>query len=313
MRSYKRYFWYKKMFGNQVLTAYSIHIRGGILLMERVTVVGAGVMGKGIAYAFAISNFQVVLNDICLEALQKAETDINQLLKDSFQKGFLSEVQYAQAKENLQYDMELASAVKDADLVVEAVIERMDIKADVFQKLDKLCKSDAVLATNTSTMSPTEIGAQTSRPDKVVAMHFFNPVHKMKLIEIVRGLETSDETVQFAKDIATKLKKEYVEVNEFPGFVTSRMNCLIGNEAMNMLMEGVASAKDIDKAIKLGLNHPMGPLELADLVGLDTRLRNMEYLYQTLGEKYRPSPILVKYVKAGRLGRKSGRGFYEYN
>ncbi|CEE02442.1 3-hydroxybutyryl-CoA dehydrogenase [Caldibacillus thermoamylovorans] len=281
--------------------------------MERVTVVGAGVMGKGIAYAFAISNFQVVLNDIRLEALQKAEADINQLLNDSFQKGFLSEVQYARAKENLQYDMELASAVKDADLVVEAVIERMDIKADVFQKLDKLCKSDAVLATNTSTMSPTEIGAQTSRPDKVVAMHFFNPVHKMKLIEIVRGLETSDETVQFAKEVATKLKKEYVEVNEFPGFVTSRMNCLVGNEAMNMLMEGVASAKDIDKAIKLGLNHPMGPLELADLVGLDTRLRNMEYLYQTLGEKYRPSPILVKYVKAGRLGRKSGRGFYEYN
>ncbi|MED3643951.1 3-hydroxyacyl-CoA dehydrogenase [Caldifermentibacillus hisashii] len=281
--------------------------------MERVTVVGAGVMGKGIAYAFAISNFQVVLNDIRLEALQKAEADINQLLNDSFQKGFLSDIQYARAKENLQYDMELASAVKDADLVVEAVIERMDIKADVFQKLDKLCKSDAVLATNTSTMSPTEIGAQTSRPDKVVAMHFFNPVHKMKLIEIVRGLETSDETVQFAKEVATKLKKEYVEVNEFPGFVTSRMNCLIGNEAMNMLMEGVASAKDIDKAIKLGLNHPMGPLELADLVGLDTRLRNMEYLYQTLGEKYRPSPILVKYVKAGRLGRKSGRGFYEYN
>lgn len=281
--------------------------------MERVTVVGAGVMGKGIAYAFAISNFQVVLNDIRIEALQKAEADINQLLNDSFQKGFLSEVQYARAKENLQYDMELASAVKDADLVVEAVIERMDIKADVFQKLDKLCKSDAVLATNTSTMSPTEIGAQTSRPDKVVAMHFFNPVHKMKLIEIVRGLETSDETVQFGKEVATKLKKEYVEVNEFPGFVTSRMNCLVGNEAMNMLMEGVASAKDIDKAIKLGLNHPMGPLELADLVGLDTRLRNMEYLYQTLGEKYRPSPILVKYVKAGRLGRKSGRGFYEYN
>lgn len=281
--------------------------------MERVTVVGAGVMGKGIAYAFAISNFQVVLNDIRLEALQKAEADINQLLNDSFQKGFLSDIQYARAKENLQYDMELASAVKDADLVVEAVIERMDIKADVFQKLDKLCKSDAVLATNTSTMSPTEIGAQTSRPDKVVAMHFFNPVHKMKLIEIVRGLETSDETVQFGKEVATKLKKEYVEVNEFPGFVTSRMNCLVGNEAMNMLMEGVASAKDIDKAIKLGLNHPMGPLELADLVGLDTRLRNMEYLYQTLGEKYRPSPILVKYVKAGRLGRKSGRGFYEYN
>ncbi|NWN97254.1 MAG: 3-hydroxyacyl-CoA dehydrogenase [Bacillus sp. (in: Bacteria)] len=281
--------------------------------MERVTVVGAGVMGKGIAYAFAISNFQVVLNDIRLEALQKAEADINQLLNDSFQKGFLSEVQYARAKENLQYDMELASAVKDADLVVEAVIERMDIKADVFQKLDKLCKSDAVLATNTSTMSPTEIGAQTSRPDKVVAMHFFNPVHKMKLIEIVRGLETSDETVQFAKEVATKLKKEYVEVNEFPGFITSRMNCLIGNEAMNMLMEGVASAKDIDKAIKLGLNHPMGPLALADFIGLDTCLSIMEVLHSGLGDsKYRPCPLLRKYVKAGWLGKKSGRGFYDY-
>jgi 3-hydroxybutyryl-CoA dehydrogenase len=143
-------------------------------------------------------------------------------------------------------------------------------------------------------------------------MHFFNPVHKMKLIEIVRGLETSDETVVAAREVAVRLGKETVEVNEFPGFVTSRMNCLIGNEAMNMLMEGVASAADIDKAMKLGLNHPMGPLELADLVGLDTRLRNMEYLYKTLGEKYRPCPLLIKYVKAGRLGRKSGAGFYDY-
>jgi 3-hydroxybutyryl-CoA dehydrogenase len=162
-------------------------------------------------------------------------------------------------------------------------------------------------------MSPTEIGAQTSRPDKVVAMHFFNPVHKMKLIEIIRGLETSDDTVRMVKEVGEKLKKETVEVNEFPGFVTSRMNCLIGNEAMNMLMEGVASAEDIDKALKLGLNHPMGPLALADLVGLDTRLRNMEYLYQTLGEKYRPCPLLIKYVKAGRLGKKSGSGFYQYS
>src|SRR5690625_4266312 len=153
----------------------------------------------------------------------------------------------------------------------------MDIKIEVFKKLDQYCKVDTILATNTSTMSPTEIGAQTSRPDKVIAMHFFNPVHKMKLVEIIRGLDTSDDTVEKIKSVAIQLNKETVEVNEFPGFVTSRMNCMIGNEAMNLLMEGVATAEDIDKAMRLGLNHPMGPLELADLVGLDTRLRNMEY------------------------------------
>ena len=186
----------------------------------------------------------------------------------------------------------------------------MDIKSMFFNVLIKFVKKSD-LRDEYTTMSPTEIGAQTSRPDKVVAMHFLNPVHKMKLIRI-RGLETSDETVRYIEKISKEMKKETVEVNEFPGFVTSRMNCLIGNEAMNMLMEGVASAEDIDKAMKLGLNHPMGPLELADLVGLDTRLRNMEYLYETLGEKYRPCPLLTKYVKAGRLGKKSGSGFYDY-
>ena len=188
----------------------------------------------------------------------------------------------------------------------------MDVKIELFQKLDRLCHPNTILATNTSSLSPTEIGAQTSRPGKVVAMHFFNPVHKMKLVEIIRGLDTSDDTVAVIKAVTEQLQKESVEVNEFPGFVTSRMNVLIGNEAMNMLMEGVASAEDIDKAIKLGLNHPMGPFEMGDLVGLDTRLRTLEYLYKTLGEKYRPSPLLVKYVKAGRLGKKSGKGVYDY-
>ncbi|MCS0543400.1 3-hydroxyacyl-CoA dehydrogenase NAD-binding domain-containing protein, partial [Aeromonas veronii] len=192
----------------------------------------------------------------------------------------------------------------------EAVLEIMDVKIKVFKEIDQLCSPRTIIATNTSTMSPTEIGAQTSRPDKVIAMHFFNPVHKMKLIEVIKGLDTSEETVQYVKDVGKQMKKETVEVNEFPGFITSRMNCLIGNEAMNMLMEGVASAEDIDKSIKLGLNHPMGPLELADLVGLDTRLRNMEYLHQTLGEKYRPCPLLTKYVKAGKLGVKTGSGFF---
>ncbi|WHY61548.1 3-hydroxyacyl-CoA dehydrogenase [Cytobacillus firmus] len=281
--------------------------------MNTITVVGSGVMGKGIAYTCAVSGFEVYLNDINQEIVDKAKNDIYSLLEGSLQKGFISEEQYGNAKDRLHFETDLEAAAENADLVIEAVLEKIELKIDIFKKLDIICSPETILATNTSTMSPTEIGAQTSRPDKVVAMHFFNPVHKMKLIEIIRGLETSDDTVRIVKEVGEKLKKETVEVNEFPGFVTSRMNCLIGNEAMNMLMEGVASAEDIDKALKLGLNHPMGPLALADLVGLDTRLRNMEYLYQTLGEKYRPCPLLIKYVKAGRLGKKSGSGFYQYS
>lgn len=281
--------------------------------MNTITVVGSGVMGKGIAYTCAISGFEVYLNDINQEIIDKAKNDIYSLLEGSLQKGFISEDQYGKAKDRLHFETDLEAAAKNADLVIEAVLEKIELKIDIFKKLDSICSPETILATNTSTMSPTEIGAQTSRSDKVVAMHFFNPVHKMKLIEIIRGLETSDDTVRMVKEVGEMLKKETVEVNEFPGFVTSRMNCLIGNEAMNMLMEGVASAEDIDKALKLGLNHPMGPLALADLVGLDTRLRNMEYLYQTLGEKYRPCPLLIKYVKAGRLGKKSGSGFYQYS
>ncbi|URT70632.1 3-hydroxyacyl-CoA dehydrogenase [Cytobacillus firmus] len=281
--------------------------------MNTITVVGSGVMGKGIAYTCAVSGFEVYLNDINQEIVDKAKNDIYSLLEGSLQKGFISEEQYGNAKDRLHFETDLEAAAENAELVIEAVLEKIELKIDIFKKLDIICSPETILATNTSTMSPTEIGAQTSRPDKVVAMHFFNPVHKMKLIEIIRGLETSDDTVRIVKEVGEKLKKETVEVNEFPGFVTSRMNCLIGNEAMNMLMEGVASAEDIDKALKLGLNHPMGPLALADLVGLDTRLRNMEYLYQTLGEKYRPCPLLIKYVKAGRLGKKSGSGFYQYS
>lgn len=281
--------------------------------MQVVTVVGAGLMGRGIAYVAALGGFSVFLNDVDANNLNKAKAYIESEMNKSAEKGYLKPVQVREALENLKYTTDLKVAAGDADLVIEAVFESMELKSDVFKQLDHICPEHTILATNTSTMSPTEIAAQTSRPEKCIAMHFFNPVHKMKLIEIIRGLETSDETVAKAKEIGGKLGKQTVEVNEFPGFVTSRMNCLIGNEAMNMLMEGVASAEDIDKAMKLGLNHPMGPLELADLVGLDTRLRNMEYLYKTLGEKYRPCPLLIKYVKAGRLGRKSGRGFYEYS
>jgi 3-hydroxybutyryl-CoA dehydrogenase len=280
--------------------------------MTNIAVIGSGTMGRGIAYVSALNDFTVALYDINEESLKEAENYIHEELVKSEQRGFIKKEDIDRSLNNITYSLDMKTCVKDAELVIEAVLEIMDIKLKVFQELDKLCPPETVLATNTSTMSPTEIGAQTSRPDKVIAMHFFNPVHKMKLIEIIRGLDTSDETMAYVKDIGARLKKETVEVNEFPGFITSRMNCLIGNEAMNMLMESVASAEDIDKSIKLGLNHPMGPLALADLVGLDTRLRNMEYLHQTLGEKYRPCPLLTKYVQAGKLGVKSGSGFFDY-
>jgi 3-hydroxybutyryl-CoA dehydrogenase len=280
--------------------------------MDVLTVVGSGVMGRGIAYIAAVSGFHVHLHDIDEKALDNAKGYIEKEMRKSAERGYLEVSKVEPTLQRITYTSDLMQACSSANTVIEAVLERVDIKIDVFRKLDRFCPPETILATNTSTMSPTEIAAQTERPDRCIAMHFFNPTHKMKLIEIVRGLETSDETMKKAKRVGEKMGKETVEVNEFPGFVTSRMNCMIGNEAMNMLMEGVASAKDIDKAIKLGLNHPMGPLELADLVGLDTRLRNMEYLYQTLGEKYRPCPLLLKYVKAGRLGRKSGSGFYQY-
>lgn len=280
--------------------------------MKNITVIGAGTMGKGIACAAAISGYQVKVNDVNQEQLDAAKEDIFSLLDQSTSKGFLPQDKNELAKKNLSFDIQLKTAVQNADLIIEAVLEKIDLKIRIFQEAEKYCPKHTIFATNTSTMSPTEIGAQTSRPEKFIAMHFFNPVHKMKLIEVIKGLDTSLETVNKIKEVAEQMKKETVEVNEFPGFVTSRLNGLIGNEAMNMLMEGLASAEDIDKAVKLGLGHPMGPLELADLVGLDTRLRNMEYLHQTLGEKYRPSPILVKYVKAGRYGRKNGKGFYDY-
>lgn len=281
--------------------------------MEKFSVIGSGVMGRGIAYTAALSGFNVYLHDINEAALETAKHYIQHEMNKSADRGFVTAENVETALNKITYTIDFNETAQNADVVLEAVLEDIDLKIAIFKRLDEQCPPHTLLATNTSTMSPTEIGAQLSRPDKFLAMHFFNPVHKMKLIEIIRGLDTSDKTVALAKEVGAKLGKETVEVNEFPGFVTSRMNCLIGNEAMNMLMEGVASAKDIDKSLKLGLNHPMGPLELADLVGLDTRLRNMEYLYKTLGEKYRPCPLLIKYVKAGRLGKKTGSGFYKYN
>jgi len=212
----------------------------------------------------------------------------------------------------LHLQANLDRAVSNADLIIEAVPEKIELKLDLFARLDDLCAAEVTFASNTSALSTTEMAGATKRPQQFIGMHFFNPVHKMKLVEIIRGLETSDETYRIAESVSKKMGKETVEVKESPGFVTSRVNALIGNEAFYMLQEGIASAQDIDKALKLGLNHPMGPFEMVDLVGLDTRLSILNFLHQTLGEKYRPCPLLVKYVKAGRFGKKVGRGVYEY-
>ncbi|MFB3164444.1 3-hydroxyacyl-CoA dehydrogenase NAD-binding domain-containing protein [Neobacillus sp. 179-J 1A1 HS] len=281
--------------------------------MEIVSVIGSGTMGRGIAFSSAVAGFTTFVQDINEGALNTCKSYIEKQFNRYVEKGELTGNEADAAINRIRYTTELEEAAKDADLVIEAVLEIMDLKIEIFKQLDRLVKPSTILATNTSTMSPTEIAAQTSRPDRCIALHFFNPVPKMKLIEVICGLETSEETITKSFEFGRALGKECVKINEFPGFAVSRMNCLIGNEAMNMVMEGVGTVEDIDKAIKLGLNHPMGPLELADLVGLDTRLRNMEYLYKTLGEKYRPCPVLVKYVKAGRLGKKSGKGFYNYN
>ena len=270
-------------------------------------------MGRGIAHAASLGGFRVMLQDVNSEMLENALEGIRKEMQRAVERDRLDEGAMREGLERIAPTESLKEAVEEADFVIEAVPEEMELKLEIFGRLDERCPERAVLATNTSTMSPTEIAAATSRPERCIAMHFFNPAHKMKLVELVRGLETANETVEVARKVAERMGKETVEVEEFPGFVTSRINCLVGNEAMNMLVEGVASAADIDKALRLGLGYPMGPLELADLVGLDARLRNLQYLHQTLGEKYRPSPLLYKLVAAGHYGRKSGRGIYEYD
>ena len=277
-----------------------------------VAVIGAGIMGRGIAHVAALGGFQTVLNDVSDELLQKAQSRIRQDLHKAVSIGKLTDSDMDAALARLTLDNNLERAAESAELVIEAVPEKMELKLDVFSRLDQACANQAVLASNTSSLSITEMAAATRRPHQFIGMHFFNPVHKMKLVEIIRGLETDDDTFAIAETVSRKMGKDTVQVKESPGFVTSRINALIGNEAFYMLQEGISSARDIDKALKLGLNHPMGPFEMIDLVGLDTRLSILNFLHQTLGEKYRPCPLLVEYVKAGRLGKKVGKGVYEY-
>lgn len=280
--------------------------------MKNIVVIGSGVMGRGIAYVSAIGGFYTTLVDISREQITRAEREIDSIFEKGLARNKITAADMEAGKNRLTYSVSLAQHVSAADLVIEAVPEVMDIKKNIFEVIDQHAPEHCCFATNTSTMSPTEIGSFTKRPDKVIAMHFFNPVQKMPLVEIIKGLETSEETAQSIKRAAEQMGKETVVINEFPGFVTSRISALVGNEAFYMLQEGLGTPEEIDKAIKLGLNYPMGPFELGDLVGLDTRLNNLKYLHSKLGEKYRPAPLLEQYVKAGRLGRKSGRGVFDY-
>jgi 3-hydroxybutyryl-CoA dehydrogenase len=280
--------------------------------IKTVAVIGAGTMGRGIAHVAALGGFRTILEDLLPNALRKAGSDIRANLDKSVELGKVSADDARQAMSRMEYAGSVEQAVREADLVIEAVPEEMESKIEIFTLLDKICRPETILASNTSSLSITEIASVTYRAKKCLGMHFFNPVHKMKLLEIVKALETDEQTVTAAAEVGRRMGKEVVVIKESPGFITSRINAMIGNEAFYMLQEGIASASDIDKALKLGLNHPMGPFELVDLVGLDTRLHILEYLHRTLGDKYRPAPLLVQYVKAGRLGRKSGRGVYEY-
>ncbi|MFZ0901170.1 MAG: 3-hydroxyacyl-CoA dehydrogenase NAD-binding domain-containing protein [Candidatus Sulfotelmatobacter sp.] len=280
--------------------------------VKTIAVIGAGIMGRGIAHAAAVGGYRTILEDLLPGALRRAESEIRTNLDRAVELGKVSPPDADAAFQRLEYAGSVEEAAREADLVIEAVPEEMESKIEIFTLLDKICRPTTILASNTSSLSVTEIASVTYRAKKCVGMHFFNPVHKMKLLEVVRALETDEDTLSAAVEVGKRMGKEVVVIKEAPGFITSRINAMIGNEAFYMLQEGIASAADIDKALKLGLNHPMGPFELVDLVGLDTRLNILEYLHKSLGEKYRPAPLLVQYVKAGRLGRKSGRGVYDY-
>lgn len=283
------------------------------MAIQKVMVIGAGQMGSGIAQVCAQAGLEVLLNDISEESYERGIGTITRNLSRNVEKGRMAEDEKAAVLQRFTKSLSLQDA-KDVDLVIEAAVENMDIKQSIFKQLDVIAPQHAILASNTSSLPITEIAAVTNRPAQVIGMHFMNPVPVMKLVEIIRGLATSDEVYNSIEELTKKLQKVPVEVNDFPGFVANRVLMPMINEAIFTLYEGVATKEAIDEVMKLGMNHPMGPLTLADFIGLDTCLYIMETLYEGFGDsKYRPCPLLRKYVKAGWLGKKSGRGFYEYS
>lgn len=281
------------------------------MVVKQIAVIGAGIMGRGIAQVAAAAGYEVILMSRQEATLNQALTIINKNLHKEIERGKMSTEHGEEIFKRIITTTNLID-IAEVDLVIENVPEVLATKQEVFRQLDKICPAHTILATGTSAKSISEIGSVTTRTDKVIGMHFFNPAPIMKLVEINKGMETSEETYKVIEEVVTRMGKEFISVNESPGFVVTRLNAVLANEAFKMVMEGVASPSDIDKACRLGLNYPMGPFELIDLVGLDTRLLIMEELQRILGEAYRPSPLMVKYVKAGRLGKKAGKGVYEY-
>jgi 3-hydroxybutyryl-CoA dehydrogenase len=280
--------------------------------IRTITVLGAGTMGHGIAHAAIAGGYETRMYDVATAAVEKGRAAIDGIVRKGVELGKVSSSDADAMLARLTATSDIAEALAGTDFVIEAAPEKIDLKISLMGQIDTHAPAHAIVATNTSALSITEMAGASRTPSRVAGMHFFNPVHKMKLIEIVQALESAPATLQAIDDVSKRMGKETVLVRESPGFITTRVNASIGNEAFYMLMEGVASARDIDKALKLGLNHPMGPFELVDLVGLDTRLSILEYLHRSMGEKYRPCPLLAQYVKAGRLGRKVGRGVYDY-